>query len=72
MQELFEQAPIPKAYFKLAFPVVLGMVVSMIYNLADTFFCFADSKYRSRRRCFTMYTAIFPSSRNWRYFRLRW
>lgn len=38
MQELFEQAPIPKAYFKLAFPVVLGMVVSMIYNLADTFF----------------------------------
>lgn len=36
--ELFEKAPIPKAYFKLALPVVLGTVVSMIYNLTDTFF----------------------------------
>ncbi|WP_082232238.1 MATE family efflux transporter [Paucilactobacillus hokkaidonensis] len=38
MLELFEKAPIPKAYFKLALPVVLGTVVSMIYNLTDTFF----------------------------------
>ncbi|MCH5463788.1 MATE family efflux transporter [Levilactobacillus tujiorum] len=38
MEELFEKAPIPKAYFKLALPVVLSMVASMIYNLADTFF----------------------------------
>ncbi|WP_072533217.1 MATE family efflux transporter [Lactiplantibacillus plantarum] len=38
MNDLFEKAPIPKAYFHLAFPVVLGMVASMIYNLADTFF----------------------------------
>lgn len=37
MNDLFEKAPIPKAYFHLAFPVVLGMVASMIYNLADTF-----------------------------------
>lgn len=38
MNDLFEKAPIPKAYFHLALPVVLGMVASMIYNLADTFF----------------------------------
>jgi len=38
MEELFEHAPIPRAYFKLALPVVLAMVASMIYNLADTFF----------------------------------
>ncbi|KRN03141.1 Na+-driven multidrug efflux pump [Levilactobacillus senmaizukei DSM 21775 = NBRC 103853] len=38
MEELFERAPIPKAYFKLALPVVLGMVASMVYNLADTYF----------------------------------
>lgn len=38
MEELFERAPIPRAYFKLALPVVLSMVASMIYNLADTFF----------------------------------
>lgn len=36
--ELFEKAPIPRAYFTLAVPVVLGMVVSLIYNMADTFF----------------------------------
>ncbi|GEN95477.1 MATE family efflux transporter [Pediococcus ethanolidurans] len=35
---LFAHAPIPKVYMKLALPVVLGMVASMIYNLADTFF----------------------------------
>lgn len=38
MNDLFEKAPIPKAYMQLALPVVLGMVASMIYNLADTFF----------------------------------
>ncbi|WP_125565227.1 MATE family efflux transporter [Companilactobacillus insicii] len=38
MNELFEKETIPKAYFTLALPVVLGMVASMIYNLADTFF----------------------------------
>lgn len=38
MKELFEQAPVPKAYMQLAMPVVIGMVASMIYNLADTFF----------------------------------
>lgn len=38
MNDLFTDAPIPKAYFKLAMPVVISMVVSMVYNLADTFF----------------------------------
>ncbi|WP_089136073.1 MATE family efflux transporter [Secundilactobacillus silagei] len=38
MIELFEKAPIPKAYFTLALPVVFGTVISMIYNLTDTFF----------------------------------
>ena len=38
MEQLFEHESIPKAYFSLALPVVLGMVASMVYNLADTFF----------------------------------
>lgn len=37
MNDLFEHAPVPKAYMQLALPVVIGMVASMIYNLADTF-----------------------------------
>lgn len=37
-QELFARAPIPRAYFKMALPVVLSMLVSLIYNMVDTWF----------------------------------
>ena len=36
--ELFEKAPIPTAYLKLAIPVVLSMVVQLVYNMVDTYF----------------------------------
>ncbi|MGE4213953.1 MAG: MATE family efflux transporter [Anaerotignaceae bacterium] len=36
--EIFEKLPIPKAIIKLALPTMLGMLVTIIYNLADTFF----------------------------------
>lgn len=36
--ELFETAQIKKAYFKLALPVVFSMVISLVYNMVDTFF----------------------------------
>ena len=36
--ELFETMPIPKAVAQLSIPIVLGSLVSIIYNLADTFF----------------------------------
>ncbi|MCX4322031.1 MAG: MATE family efflux transporter [Lachnospiraceae bacterium] len=36
--ELFEKTPVPKAYFKFALPVVLSMVVSLVYNMVDTYF----------------------------------
>ena len=35
---LFEKAPVPKAYMKLALPVVFSMIVSLIYNMVDTYF----------------------------------
>ena len=34
---LFETAPIPRAYFTMALPVVLSMVVTLIYNTVDTY-----------------------------------
>ena len=37
-QNIFEQSSIPKIYFTMAMPVTLGMVFSVIYNVADTFF----------------------------------
>lgn len=35
---LFEKAPVPKAYFSMALPVVLSMLVTLVYNTVDTFF----------------------------------
>ena len=37
-QELFARATIPRAYFKMALPVVLSMLVSLVYNMVDTWF----------------------------------
>ncbi|MCD8189025.1 MAG: MATE family efflux transporter [Clostridiales bacterium] len=36
--ELFERAPIHKAYFSLTMPVVFSMVLSLVYNMVDTYF----------------------------------
>ncbi|NMN00084.1 multidrug transporter MatE [Bifidobacterium sp. DSM 109958] len=36
--ELFDRAPIPKAYFSLAMPVVMSMLVTLVYNMVDTYF----------------------------------
>lgn len=36
--ELFEHMPIPKAVAQLSIPIIIGSLVSIIYNLADTFF----------------------------------
>ena len=37
-QELFEKAPVSKAYFKMALPVVMSMLVSLVYTMVDTWF----------------------------------
>ena len=37
-RDLFENAPVPRAYLKLAVPVVLSMVLSVVYNMVDTWF----------------------------------
>ena len=36
--DLFEKASVPKAYFTFALLVVLSMVVSLAYNMVDTYF----------------------------------
>ena len=38
MDSFFDIKHLYRSYFKMALPVVLGMVVTLIYNLADTFF----------------------------------
>ncbi len=38
MDTIFDTSHLYRTYFKMALPVVLGLVVTLIYNLADTFF----------------------------------
>ena len=38
MDTIFDTRHLYRTYFKMALPVVLGLVVTLIYNLADTFF----------------------------------
>lgn len=38
MDDVFTNMPVSKAYFKLSLPLVFSMVVTLVYNLADTFF----------------------------------
>ena len=45
--ELFEKAPIPEAYFSLAMPVVLSMLVTLVYNMVDTYSPTASDSARS-------------------------
>ena len=35
---LFEEMPIPRAVMQLSVPIVVSSLVTIIYNLADTFF----------------------------------
>lgn len=37
-QGIFQETNVPKAYIRLSLPLVLSLVVTLIYNLADTFF----------------------------------
>ncbi len=37
-RELFEKTPVPKALAALAVPTIISQLITMIYNLADTFF----------------------------------
>ncbi len=36
--ELFESSSVTRAVFRLAFPTVIGQIILVIYNMADTFF----------------------------------
>ena len=37
-RELFETMPVPKALLKLALPTIASQLITMVYNLSDTFF----------------------------------
>ena len=46
-EELFEKYSVPKAVMTLALPTILGMLVTVFYNMADTF-CGQNQRPQSR------------------------
>lgn len=37
-EELFERMPVTKAIFKLTIPMIISSIISIVYNLSDTYF----------------------------------
>ena len=48
--KLFTEEKISIAYIRLAMPLVMSMVVSLVYNLADTFFVAQTQQHSSGGR----------------------
>ena len=45
--ELFEFMPIKKAVMKMSIPLMTSMLVTVVYNMADTFFVGQTGKCKS-------------------------
>ena len=65
---LFEKMPVPKAYMKLALPVVLSMIVSIVYNMVDTYFI-ALTGVQELVAGVSLSTDVYLNDRIWRYLR---
>ena len=59
---LFEKMSVPKAYMKLALPVVLSMIVSLVYNMVDTYFIALTGVQE-------LVADVYLNDRIWRYLR---
>ena len=57
--DLFEKAPVHKAYFSFALPVFFSMVISLIYNMADTYFIAGTGNTKSGSGCITWCTNLY-------------
>lgn len=57
-KELFENAPVGKAILTLSIPTIISQLISVIYNIADTFYVgqtgnpYISPVYPWRCRCF--------------------
>lgn len=67
--DLFERAPVPRAYFKLALPVVFSMVISLVYNMVDTFFYRPDTEYQHCSGSVPVRACFYTDDSPGRYFR---
>lgn len=55
MTTVFEEKNISKAIMRMGLPAMLGQLTTLIYNIADTFFCFFDKRTRNDCCSYIMY-----------------
>lgn len=66
---LFEKMSVPKAYMKLALPVVLSMIVSLVYNMVDTYFIALTGVQELVAGVSLVAPMFYLNDRIWRYLR---
>lgn len=66
-KELFETVSVPRAVVTLAIPTVISQLVTMIYNLADTFYR-ADRQPLYGGGSIACFAVIQPFDRAWNSF----
>lgn len=72
MDTIFDTKHLYRTYFKMALPVVLGLVVTLIYNLADTFFIGTDKRHRTNCRCLCLFSCFYHTDGIWQYIWSGW
>ena len=65
--ELFETMPVPKAYMKLALPVMMSSVLMLVYNMVDMYFIARTGNTNLCGRCRGMRAGIHIHDRGGRY-----
>ena len=61
-EELFRSMPVAQAILTLAVPTVVSQIITIIYNMADTFFIGSVNKTAASSRSRLSFAAIFMIS----------
>ena len=69
MDSIFDLNHLYRTYFKMALPSVFGLMVSVVYNLADTFFHCAVQRYGADCGCFALCAGVHSPHGLWQHLR---
>ena len=67
-RDIFETMPVPKALLKLALPTIASQIITMVYNLSDTFFIGLTNdpyKVAASSLSFSMFFFVYALSSLW-------
>lgn len=69
---LFEEAPVSRAVLSLVVPTVISQLITVIYNMADTFFIGQIGDPKSGGGCFFVYADVHIPDRHGKPLWHRW